>query len=245
MFYRRKEMKTLQMKMMLLAGLGVLALSPAARADEWNQKTIVTFSDPVEVPGQVLPAGTYVFKLANSNANRNIVQVFNQEENHVFGTFLAIPDYRLRPSDKTIIRFAERPAGQPEAIKAWFYPGKNHGHEFVYPKSEALALAKANSTPVPSMPTELTADTIHSDAKLDGPEVVALDKAPLMAEGPRGEEFDLAQVFQIALVPHSEPGAELPETLPATATSLPFAGVIGLLALGTAVLLRSAAASSK
>src|SRR5271168_2856781 len=129
-------MSKLQTKMMLLVGLGVLALSPGARADEWNQKTVITFSGPVEIPGQVLPAGTYVFKLANSNASRNIVQVFNQDENHVFSTFLAIPDYRMRPSDKTIVTFAERPAGQPEAIKGWFYPGRTSGHEFVYPKAE-------------------------------------------------------------------------------------------------------------
>src|SRR5271154_275632 len=101
-------MSKLQTKMMLLVGLGVLALSPGARADEWNQKTVFTFSGPVEIPGQILPAGTYVFKLANSQSNRHIVQVFNKSENHIFGTFLAIPDYRLRPSDKPIIKFEER-----------------------------------------------------------------------------------------------------------------------------------------
>jgi hypothetical protein len=232
-------------KMMLLVGLGVLALLPGAKADEWNQKTVFTFSGPVEIPGQVLPAGTYVFKLANSHSNRNIVQVFNQDENRIFGTFLAIPDYHLRPSDKPIIKFAERAAGSPEAIKAWFYPGRNYGHEFVYPKTEALALAKVNHTPVPSMPTELTPNTTKPAVTMDGPEVVAMNAAPLKAEKPTGEEVELAEVFVIADTQVSAPRAELPETLPTTATSLPLIGLIGLLSLGTAVTLRLAVARAK
>jgi len=106
-------MSTLQTKMLLLVGLGVMALLPGAKAGEWDQKTVFTFSGPVEIPGQILPAGTYVFKLHNSDSNRHIVQVFNKDENHVFGTFLAIPDYRLHPSSKPIINFHERAAKAP------------------------------------------------------------------------------------------------------------------------------------
>ncbi len=230
-------MSKLRTKVMLLAGLGALTLLPGAKADEWNQKTVFTFSGPVEIPGQILPAGTYVFKLASSQSNRHIVQVFNKDENHIFGTFLAIPDYHLRPSDKTIIKFEERAAGSPDALKAWFYPGRTYGHEFVYPKTEALALAKANNTPVPSMPTELTPETTKPDVAMTGPEVAAMNTAPLKAEEPTGEEVELAKDFA--------PRAELPETLPTTATSLPLVLLIGLLSLGTAVTLRRAGARAK
>jgi hypothetical protein len=238
-------MSKIKIKMMLLAGLGVLALSPGARADQWNQKTVVTFSGPVEIPGQVLPAGTYVFKLADSQASRSIVQIFNSEENHVFSTILAIPDYRMKPSEKTIISFAERPAGQPEAIKGWFYPGKTHGHEFVYPKTEAVALARANHTPVPSMPADLTPETTHPDVTMSGPEVVALNAAPLKAEEADGQEVELAEAFVIAEPQPSAAQAELPEELPSTATSVPLAGLVGLLSIGTAATLRAVAARAK
>jgi hypothetical protein len=124
-------MSKLQTKMIFLAGLAATFLLPGARADEWNQKTVVTFGAPVEIPGQILPAGTYVFKLANSHSSRHIVQVFSKDETRVFGTFLAIPGYRVRPSEKTILRFEERATGSPQAIKAWFYPGRTYGHEFV------------------------------------------------------------------------------------------------------------------
>jgi hypothetical protein len=235
-------MNKLITKMMLLAGLGGLVLLPGAKADPWDQKTVFTFSGPVEIPGQILLAGTYVFKLSNSQANRNIVQVFNQKENHVFGTFLAIPDYSLRPSSKPIIKFHERPAGSPEAIKAWFYPGRNYGHEFVYPKTEAVALAEANNTPVPFMPAALTPDTTNPSVTMNGPEVVAMNAAPLKAEKPGGEEVELAEVFAVA---DSQAPPQLPEKLPSTATPLPLAGLIGWLSLGIAVTLRLATTRAK
>ena len=107
-----------------LLALGIATLPPQARADEWNQKTVMTFSGPVEIPGQVLLPGTYVFKLMDSQSDRNIVEVFNKRENHLYGIFLAIPDYRLKlpGNGKPIITFEERAAGAPEAVKAWFYP---------------------------------------------------------------------------------------------------------------------------
>src|ERR1700722_17205218 len=146
-------MSRLLTKMIALAGLGAFVLLPSGRADQRDQKTVFTFSDQVEIPGQVLPAGTYVFKLANTHS-RHLVQVFSKDETRLLSTFLAIPNYRLKSSDKTIIKFDERAVGFPQAIKEWFYPGRNHGHEFVYPKTEAVALAKANNSPVPFMPNE-------------------------------------------------------------------------------------------
>jgi hypothetical protein len=231
-----KEMSKLQTKMILLAGLAAATLLPAARADEWSQRTVITFSDSVEIPGQVLPAGTYVFKLANSQSNRHIVQIFNKNENHLFGTFLAIPSYRQRPSEKTIIRFEERAAGSPQAVKAWFYPSRNYGHEFVYPKTEALALAQANNTPVPAMPA-LPPDTTKPVLTMRAPQIVALYAVPLKAEEPSGEEVELAQV--------SAPPSELPATLPETASPMPLIGLVGMLSLGAAATLRIAAVRVK
>jgi hypothetical protein len=50
----------------LLIG-GAAWFAPFAKADEWDKQTIVTFNKPVEVPGSVLRAGTYVFKLAEQS----------------------------------------------------------------------------------------------------------------------------------------------------------------------------------
>jgi hypothetical protein len=104
----------------------------ATRADTWNKKTIVTFSDAVEIPGQVLPAGTYVFKLANSASDRHIVQIWNEDENQILATIFAVPSYRLDAPDRTIFEFDERLGASPMALRSWFYPGDNTGQEFVY-----------------------------------------------------------------------------------------------------------------
>jgi hypothetical protein len=107
-------------------------LAPSARADLWNKKTIVTFSDSVEVPGQVLPAGTYVFKLADSPSNRHIVQIWNADENQILATILTIPNYRGETPDESIFELEERPSDSPMALKVWYSPGNSTGEEFVY-----------------------------------------------------------------------------------------------------------------
>src|ERR1035438_7636194 len=99
--------------------------SPAANADDWNRKTVFTFSGPVEIPGVhlkgwgVLPAGTYVFKVVDSSSDRHIVQIFSADEKTIYATILAIPNYRLKTTGKTVVTFSERPAGEPEALRAW------------------------------------------------------------------------------------------------------------------------------
>ena len=129
--------------------VGVLAVLPAsARADTWDQLTYFTFSAPVEIPGVALPAGTYMFKLADADGSRNVIRVLSKDGSKVYSTFFAIPDERLTPTDKPVVTFEETPVGTPEAIKAWFYPGDTVGHEFVYPQDQALRIAAATRQPV-------------------------------------------------------------------------------------------------
>jgi len=119
-------------------------LTPSVKADGWNQETILTFSQWVQLPGIAIPPGTYVFKLLDSQYDRNLVQVLSQDKQKVYATIWTIPDYRENPESGTTIVFEERATGAPPAVKEWFYPERRFGHEFVYPKSEALGLAKAD-----------------------------------------------------------------------------------------------------
>lgn len=219
--------------------LGALALPFGVNADTWDKKTTVTFSQPVEIPGvgaQVLPAGTYVFKLLDSSSNRNIVQIFSEDQTHVYATILAIPNYRLRATDKTVMTFGERAAGAPEAIRAWFYPGANWGQEFVYPKTRAIELAKITHQPVLAMPAELASKITEPAKTVDEPPVVALKEAPVTAVKPTGDEVAIAEVIE--LPPVQKTVALAPErTLPKTASSLPLVGLVGLLSLGAGLAL--------
>ena len=136
-------------------------MAPGARADEWNKKTILTFSGPVQIPGATLPAGSYVFKLADIPGNRHVVQVFDKDEKKIFTTMLAVPNQRMEPSDKPIVLFSERASGSPQAVKVWYYPGDTIGNEFVYPKSQAMKIAKESHTRVLAMNNdEKTANTV-------------------------------------------------------------------------------------
>ena len=143
-------------KALCCATVLTMALAPSAHADEWNKKTILTFSGPVQIPGVTLPAGSYVFKLADIPGNRHVVQVFDKDEKKIYTTMLAIPNERLEASDEPVVLFSERASGSPQAIKVWFYPGNRVGNEFVYPKSQAMRIAKETRQSVLAMNDDST-----------------------------------------------------------------------------------------
>lgn len=211
----------------LFTGLPVMA-------DEANQKTTLTFSQPVELPGIILPAGKYVFKLVNTSY-RHVIQVSNAEETKVFATILAIPDYRLKRTSDTVVHFEERPANRPEAIRGWFYPARSFGHEFVYPKQRAIELAQITHQAVPFAdvkPTETMAE---------------LEKAPVAAITPEAKEVPVAEAIETTPPPARtelaqlrEPAAETPAPaeLPKTASPLPYIAFGGLVSLALAGVLK-------
>src|SRR5579863_2232405 len=172
---------------LVVAALSLLGAvsAPGARADQWNKKTVVTFNQPVEIPGRVLPAGTYTFKLLDSPSDRHIVQIFNADGTQIIATILAINDYRLQPTGDTVMKFNERPGDSPEALRAWFYPGDNFGQEFVYPKVRAIELAKTENIAVPAVALDTMDDT-------------AIQTAPIIAITPDQKEAEVATVIETA-----------------------------------------------
>jgi hypothetical protein len=218
---------------------------PNARADEWNKKTILTFSAPVEIPGKVLPAGSYTFQLLDSPADRHIVQVFDKDM-HLITTVLAVPNERLKPTGDTVIKFAERPGDQPEAIRAWFYPGDNMGQEFVYPKQRALELAKATNENIPSYTSEDTSATGLRSAT-----ITETTPQSEVAANPPAETQPMTQSTQTQ--PSSDqkatsqtttrtPEQTTPmttehsnEKLPSTASPIPLIALLGMLSVGAAL----------
>jgi hypothetical protein len=210
-----------------LSVLGLVTVS-SARADEWDKKTILTFSQPFEIPGHVLPAGTYMFKLNDTMSDRHVVQVFNADGSKIFATILAIPNYRLKVTDGTTIRFREMPAGQPEAIRAWFYPGRSVGEEFVYSKHRAKLLAKASKASVPA----------HAIVAEEAVTVEELKAAPIVDVTPEEKEEPVATVVRTKPVEStattSAPAAE-PAELPKTASTLPLIMLLGFASVGLAL----------
>jgi len=230
--------------MMFVFALVALVFPSGMKGQNWNKRTKVTFNVPVEIPGvgaQVLPAGTYYFRLLDSTSDRHIVQIFNEREDHVYSTILAIPNYRLQATDRTVMTFRERAAGQPQAIRAWFYPGDNFGQEFVYPKMRALELAKLVDQPVLAMPTELAEKIIAPIKAADDPVVVELKQVPIEAVKPTGEVVPVTEVVELPparTAPVNVMNAsDSTKSLPHTASLIPLFGLIGLLALAAGVVL--------
>jgi Protein of unknown function (DUF2911) len=212
-----KAKKVLSLVVGFIVFAGLMAIQ--AEAQSASKRTTVTFNEPVEVPGQALPAGTYTFTILNSYGMRNIVQIWNKDKTNLITTILAIPNYRLEATEDTVIEFRERPANQPQALKAWFYPGHGYGIEFVYPKEEAIQIAEATNEPVPAEVGELTLSTIRTIA--------------LIAMTPGQKEEPIAEAFQItpAPAPKAAEPVEIAKQLPKTASMTPLFGLLGVVCI--------------
>lgn len=197
--------------------------APSARADEWTKETKITFSQPVDVAGHVLVAGTYLFKMADA-ADRHLVRIFSADGKKVIATVMTIPDHRLKATGQTVMKFREVPAGSPEALRAWFYPGRTFGEEFIYPKHRARELAKASKVIVPAH--EVEAEVAEA----------VLKTAPIVAITPEEKEVPVTAAIQttpvepVATVARNEPRNE-PVELPKTASTLPLIVFFGAASL--------------
>jgi hypothetical protein len=132
-------------KLSMIAGFIIafaLIFELTAHADEENQMTKISFSEAVQVPGTVLPAGTYQFVVARNESNQNIVQIFNAAGTKLYATVQTVPAERGKEAYGTSITLAQRPDGQPDALVTWFYPGNDTGHEFLYSKHEEKELTQ-------------------------------------------------------------------------------------------------------
>jgi hypothetical protein len=107
-------------------------LAPASKADEWNKMTKVTFHEGVEIPGQILPPGTYVFQLADSPFERHRVEVWNADQDDLLAILFTTPSERPEPTDLSVFEFEERPGNSPMALQYWYYPGDLIGEGFTY-----------------------------------------------------------------------------------------------------------------
>ena len=154
--------------------LTAMAAAPAHAQQPMDSRTEFTFNQPVEMPGVTLPPGTYVFRFADATSSRKVMQVQAKDSsNKTYGLFMTISAQRPRASDDAELRFLETPAGQPAAVKTWWYPGNTIGREFIYPKSQARRLAQATNQ------TVLTTD----DDKVSNDQMKSADLAYVSPSG--------------------------------------------------------------
>ena len=218
--------------------------SPGAKADDWNRKTTIHFQraggdsgSPPQGMGACCRPAPMSSRSWTHSPTATSSRSSAQDEKTVYATILAIPNYRLKATDKTVITFRERPAGEPEALRAWFYPGRNWGEEFVYPKARAVELAKTTNTPILFMPVEIPVEVATADrsgGRAGGRTTEAGAHHGNQPDGRRGG----TRCCGHRSAGRGTSAGRAPVTaavLPATSSPLPLIALFGLLALGGAL----------
>jgi hypothetical protein len=188
--------------------------------DTSSRLTRVTFSEAVELPCGTLAAGTYSFRLADARGEggRHTVQILDDKAQKLVCTAMAIPARRLQTDEVNVITFRESAATAPAALRFWYYPNDIMGQEFAYPKERALAIAAASG---------------ESVLAIDDNQITRVEPTP---PTPAPEAPAIAE--------ETPPVGTSGRTLPRTASELPLVGLIGLLALGGALLARTLRATA-
>ena len=225
------------------------ATAEPVSAQNFNRTTKLTFSAPVELPNMTLPAGTSTFRLSDSKSDRHVVQVLDADGEKLVTTLLAMPAHRSEASEETVVTFRETAANVAPPIRYWYYPNDQMGQEFAYPRARAeqIALATGESvlaidgeeiTRVESTPAVVTPVPMTSAPETPAP----VEPAPVIVPAPAP-----VQPVTPTVQPQPEPQPMAPEpqpvatsgSLPDTASPLPLVGLVGLLALGGAMLIRT------
>ena len=240
----------------LIGGL-VLALvfiaPTTVRGDEWNLATRFSINQQFEVPGAILEANTpYVIRLHDSPSERNVVQIFNEDQSQLLAMFIAIRSERLDPTDETKFTFMESAPGFPLPIKEWFYPGRLSGREFLYSKDQLERIAgyrtRATTTevavavpePEPVVEEPVAEEPAIAEA---APEPAPVEEAPAVEE--EVAQAEVPQQEEAVEAPAEEPIQTASNELPRTAGELPLIGLLGLLSLGAGLGLRVLSANKQ
>jgi hypothetical protein len=131
---------TLALVTIAFAVMAMWTTRVAAQDTNTQERTFMTFSNTVEMPGVTLPAGTYIFQLADT-PTRNVVQVMSQDQKSVLGQWTFVQARRPKATGDTVVMFKENKEGTTPAVQYWYYPGESIGKEFIYPKDQAEKIA--------------------------------------------------------------------------------------------------------
>jgi hypothetical protein len=204
-----------------------------------DSRTEFTFNSPVEMPGTTLPPGTYVFRFADPNTSRQVMQVMDKSSNKTYGLFLTISALRAKSSDDAELRFLETPAGNPAAVKTWWYPGNTTGREFIYPKDQARKLASATHSTVLTTKAEKVEPSQMQTTELtyvspSGEETQVSTAAAATTSSSSARSMDRTPVQE----GQSASNVSSRRRLPATSTGLPLMALMGLTSLAGGLSMR-------
>jgi hypothetical protein len=201
------------LKLLAIGWVAILTLALSLYGNEWNNKTILKLTEPMQIEGVLLQPGTYVFKLMDSMANRHVVRIMNEEETKVIATIIGTPHYQFEPSNKTQMDFWEAQSVTPPAVKTWQYPGEMYGLSFKQPPPAQVASA------LPPPPPPAAVEPPPPAPQVTPPPPPAPEVTPPPAPEPQAP-------------------APPPVELPRTASSLPLLAMLGFASMSISGILR-------
>lgn len=133
----------LRIPIIALAFLTPLSLS-AAPADGLSSQFNV--SQPTLIPGKTLQPGSYSIKIVDHLQDRFLVGV-DGKDGGLHALFIAVPSKAIKKGGSTGVILWSSAADGKMAARGFDF-GKSKTLEFVYPKDDAISLAKANGIAV-------------------------------------------------------------------------------------------------
>jgi hypothetical protein len=235
-----QEVNLMRVRIICCVAAIIAFAAPRANASEWDKLTYLTFSAPFQVPGVTLGAGTYTFKLVDGDGNRHIVEILDKRSNKPLAMLMTIPDERIDATDKPVVMFSERPSGTPPAVRAWFYPGNTVGDEFVYPRKQAMVIARATHQRVLAMSDDSASDRNRMKKagvdRVDGTGTAANSSPAPSVTAPTSS---VAQNSAPADTPSARARRPMRKALPQTASNLELFEMLSGLMLAAGVYLRA------
>jgi hypothetical protein len=125
-----------------------------------TRDTYFTFSQPVMVPNQTLPAGKYLFRVTGTG--RNIVEIYSSDKSKLIQRVMAVQAARSDSPERAEIRLIESSSNSPVAVGTWWYPSQRQGWEFIYPREQAMKLAKTARQPILTTAANVPAENVGS-----------------------------------------------------------------------------------
>jgi hypothetical protein len=225
-----------------------LGIAGAAQAQPADYRTYFTFSGPVTLPGVTLPAGRYIFRLADPNSSRKIIAIQSEDGKKQLAMLHTIPNQAMKAPNDAEIRFMETSSNVPPPVKTWWYPGNSIGYEFIYPRAQAMQLAKVTTEPVLTTTQDTTQFESADLSRISGegaPAAVTVEEKPAPAQvAGRAQSGEVAQANPPAQAPAGGVAQPSPDVradertrstarteLPRTASGMPNLMLFGGLAL--------------
>ena len=151
----------------------VAGASTGFAVDPTGATATFTVTQQTKVPGETLKPGEYTIRIVDHLSDRLIVRV-DSANGKTHSTFLGLQEPSInRPATPGVIPW-ENASQKSTYMKGFLFPNTNSVVEFVYPKAEAVAIAKSNQSKVPAIDPASEGKVADKSLSRDDMEVVTL-----------------------------------------------------------------------